>query len=115
MPGEVADLLVVNGPLAALPAGAFWMLANLFYWLFWLNFMVGATNALPARPLDGGHIFRDGILKMLSKVRPGLSAKEADRTADRISWGIALVVLFLIIWLVAGSYVAAGVRALIGG
>ena len=115
MPGEVADLLVVNGPLGAIPAGAFWMMANLFYWLFWLNFMVGATNALPARPLDGGHIFRDGILKILSKVKPGLSAKQADKLADRISWGIALLVLFLIIWLVVGSYVAAGVRALIGG
>jgi membrane-associated protease RseP (regulator of RpoE activity) len=115
MPGDITDLLVVNGPLGALPSEAFWILANLFYWLFWLNFMVGATNALPARPLDGGHIFKDGILKMLSKLRPNLTSKKAEKLADHITWGVAILVLFLIIWLVVGPYVAAGVRGLLGG
>jgi membrane-associated protease RseP (regulator of RpoE activity) len=115
MPEDIGDLLVVNGPLGALPSEAFWILANLFYWLFWLNFMVGATNALPARPLDGGHIFKDAILKMLSKLKPDLPEKNANRTADHITWAVAILVLFLIIWLVAGPYVAAGVRGLLGG
>jgi len=115
MPNDMASLMVVNGPLGALPSPVFWTLANLFYWLFWLNFMVGATNALPARPLDGGHILKDGLMRMLRKSRPGLPKKRNERTADLITWSVALLILFLIIWLVAGPYVAAGVRGLMGG
>jgi membrane-associated protease RseP (regulator of RpoE activity) len=115
MPQTMTDLMVVNGPLGALPAPVFWTLANLFYWLFWLNFMVGATNALPARPLDGGHIFKDIIMKLITRSRPGISRKRNEKTADHITWAVALVSLFLIIWLVIGPYVAAGVRGLMGG
>lgn len=57
----VTDFYVVTGPWAALPTWSFWLLANLAYWIFWLNLMVGATNALPAVPLDGGYVFRDAI------------------------------------------------------
>jgi len=115
MPEGIADLIVVDGPAGALPASVFWVLANLFYWLFWLNFMVGATNALPARPLDGGYIFKDGLLKMLKRLAPGWPQKRVERTVDKMTWAVALLVLFFIIWLVAGPYVAAGVRGLIGG
>jgi membrane-associated protease RseP (regulator of RpoE activity) len=115
MPNDMASLIVVNGPLGALPSPVFWTLTNLFYWLFWLNFMVGATNALPARPLDGGHILKDGLMRFLSRSRPGLPKKRVEKTADWITWSMALLILFLIIWLVAGPYVAAGVRGLMGG
>lgn len=115
MPDTMTELIVVNGPLGHLPSPVFWTLANLFYWLFWLNFMVGATNALPARPLDGGHIMKDAFMKMLRKRRPGLPRKRIERTADILTWSVALLILFLIIWLVVGPYVAAGVRGLIGG
>src|SRR2546427_208341 len=36
----------INGPAAALPAPLFWPLVNALYWLFWLNLMLGPTNAL---------------------------------------------------------------------
>src|SRR5712691_6764553 len=42
----------IRGPAAVIPAPVFWLLANALYWLFWLNLMLGATNALPAVPLD---------------------------------------------------------------
>lgn len=53
------DVYTIQGPLSFLPAWLFWLLANIFYWVFWLNLMLGLTNALPAVPLDGGYIFRD--------------------------------------------------------
>jgi len=114
MPDELTSLMVVKGPLGVLPGNSFWIMANLFYWLFWLNFMVGATNALPAKPLDGGHMFRDGLWKMIRRMRPKIKKKRADKLADKISLAMSFSVLFLILWLVAGPWVAAGFRHLLG-
>ncbi|HVL49088.1 MAG TPA: site-2 protease family protein [Candidatus Thermoplasmatota archaeon] len=52
------SFFVVEGPLAGMPAWAFFMVANALYWLFWLNLMLGTFNALPAGPLDGGQMLR---------------------------------------------------------
>jgi len=54
----VTDLYDVSGPLGALPDSVFWPMANIFYWMFWINLMLGATNCLPAVPLDGGYVFK---------------------------------------------------------
>ncbi|HLE97847.1 MAG TPA: site-2 protease family protein, partial [Candidatus Thermoplasmatota archaeon] len=51
----------IEGPLGALPPGLFFGLANLLYWVFWLNLMLGSFNALPAGPLDGGQMFRASL------------------------------------------------------
>lgn len=88
----------VNGPLAALPEPLFWLLANAAYWLFWLNIMLGATNALPAVPLDGGYIFKDGIEGFLSRVRRGLPAEERDRIVRGVSYAFAFLILGLVLW-----------------
>ncbi|HYY48090.1 MAG TPA: site-2 protease family protein, partial [Thermoplasmata archaeon] len=69
----------VSGPLAALPSSLFWLVANTAYWLFWLNIMLGLTNALPAIPLDGGYIFRDGIEGLVSRLRKGIPTEDRDR------------------------------------
>jgi len=92
------DFYQVNGPLAALPEGAFWILANAFYWLFWLNVMLGATNALPAVPLDGGYIFRDGLHALVARLRKGISAERQDRVVKNVSYAFALMILALILW-----------------
>jgi len=62
------DIYEISGPLSFLPAPLFWFSANVFYWLFWINFMLGTTNALPARPLDGGFVFKDGLESIMKKV-----------------------------------------------
>jgi len=56
-----SDAFVVTGPLSALPTDLFWVLANSFYWIFWLNFLVGTFNTLPAVPLDGGYVLKDKL------------------------------------------------------
>jgi membrane-associated protease RseP (regulator of RpoE activity) len=68
-----------SGALGGL-GGGFWILADGFYWLFWLNFMVGTFNALPLLPLDGGHMYKDVVLKLLRRrsARPTPPAGESQ-------------------------------------
>lgn len=101
-PSHLTDAYTVTGVWSFLPNGAFWFLANLFYWLFWLNLMLGLTNALPAVPLDGGHIFKDGLDGIVARVRKHLSEKERERYVKAISYSIALLVLFLFLWQLIG-------------
>lgn len=92
----------VEGPWAALPAPVFWLLANTVYWLFWLNIMIGATNALPAVPLDGGYLFRDGIEGLVSRLRKGIPPAERDRIVRGVSYTFAFLILGLVLWQLIG-------------
>lgn len=92
----------VHGPWAAVPAPLLWLLANSLYWLFWLNLMLGATNALPAVPLDGGYIFRDGIEGLLSRIRKGLPTAQRDRIVRSVSYSFAFLILGLVLWQLIG-------------
>lgn len=92
----------IGGPLASMPAPLFWLIANTVYWLFWLNIMLGATNALPAVPLDGGYIFRDGIEGLLSRLRKGIPPAERDRIVRGVSYTFAFLILGLVLWQLIG-------------
>ena len=98
MQGVAAEFFVVSGPLAGLGEGAFWILANVTYWLFWLNLMLGMTNALPAVPLDGGYIFRDGLHALIARVRSGMAAEAREKVVKNVSYVFALLILALILW-----------------
>ncbi|MCQ2071392.1 MAG: site-2 protease family protein, partial [archaeon] len=43
----------------------FWESAKALFWIFWLNLLLGITNAIPARPFDGGFIFGGWVDKAL--------------------------------------------------
>ncbi|MBM4249155.1 MAG: hypothetical protein FJ149_06915 [Euryarchaeota archaeon] len=103
----VTELYTIQGPLAALPAPAFWMLANTFYWLFWLNLMVGATNSLPIPKLDGGMVFKDGLESLLRRLRPAWTADTVARRATTIYRLTGLLIIFLIAWQFIGPRVGA--------
>ena len=92
----------LSGPLAVIPAPAFWLIANTLYWLFWLNIMLGATNALPAVPLDGGYALRDGLGVLVSRLRHGIKPEERDRIVRQVSYLFALLILALILWQMIG-------------
>src|SRR5438093_964993 len=88
----------ITGLAAAVPAPLFWLLANTAYWLFWLNAMLGATNALPAVPLDGGYIFKDGVEGLLSRIRKCISTEQRDRIVTNVSRAFAFLILGLVVW-----------------
>ena len=112
--GPMADLYEPTGAFASLPSGVYWLLLNSFYWIFWINLMLGLTNALPAVPLDGGFVFRDllkGVFERANKKRQEyehiggrkpMTEERMDRFIGYISLSISLVVLFLIVWQIIG-------------
>ena len=98
----VTDLYQPSGGLDWIPENAFWMLTNAIYWIFWLNLMLGLTNVLPAVPLDGGYLFRDGMDFLLTKVRRNSTKEERDKIVGSLTLFLALLVLFLILWMLIG-------------
>jgi membrane-associated protease RseP (regulator of RpoE activity) len=74
-------------------APTFWVLANLAFWVFWINLMVGITNILPMLPLDGGHIFREAAGSVVGRLRPGLSSERRDRIVGVIATGMSFLIL----------------------
>ncbi len=108
-PPGVTQAFEVTGSMAALPDGIFWMIGNLLYWIFWLNIMVGIFNALPAIPLDGGYIFRDGMSWMIEKLQPHKNEADRDTTAIKVTVTLSVLILFLILWQFIGPWFGAAV------
>ncbi len=72
----------------------FWQLAELLYWIFWINVMLGVSNALPAFPFDGGYIFMGWLDKLLEKL--GRKDKEKrEAAAFEITSNLSILMLLL--------------------
>lgn len=80
----------------------FWLLAAFIYWMFWVNFLLGVTNALPALPFDGGFLFKGWVTQLLDKINykdQETREKIADNVTSAVS-GFMLFLLALIIFVV---------------
>lgn len=100
-----------------IPDGAFWVLVNLLYWVFWGNVMLGFANAMPALPFDGGYIFRDMLRWLFAYPRSRLRGIEKvthQRTLTdpgeaamvrTLTWTMTAATLVLVGWLLIDSMI----------
>jgi membrane-associated protease RseP (regulator of RpoE activity) len=73
------------------PIGPSWAIfANLFYWVWFVNFNVAIFNALPIYPLDGGRIFNIGLKRYFGK-------KMSEKTIYRVTVGVAVGCLTIVL------------------
>lgn len=77
----------------------FWVILSLLYWIFWLDILLGISNALPAYPFDGGFIFAGGVNWLLEKLRIGDEARR-ERMTENISSSVSSLVLFMFVLVV---------------
>jgi membrane-associated protease RseP (regulator of RpoE activity) len=87
-----------SGPLTGLGTDAFWVGANILYWLAWMNLLLGLSNALPLVPLDGGLLFRDFAASIAARWHRAWDAARLDAFGTRAVAYSSVIVLVLLVW-----------------
>jgi len=90
VPFSNANVVFYGSPLG----GALLPLANVLYWMFFLNFNLAIFNALPIYPLDGGQAFRVGVAA-LGKGR--LTEAGVSKITTAVTAGVLLFLLGIIV------------------
>ena len=83
-------------------------LINFFFWLMWVNILLGFTNLIPMVPFDGGHLFKDTVHGTLNTVkRIGKRTKMfnmhpmwIDHISSKTSRMSSLVLLVMVIFMI---------------
>jgi membrane-associated protease RseP (regulator of RpoE activity) len=88
----------LTGPLAGVDPSTFWIVANILYWMAWMNLLLGMSNALPLVPLDGGLLFRDFAASIAARFRRGWTNARLDEFGGRAVTASSLIVLVLLVW-----------------
>ncbi len=83
-------------------AFGFWEFCRAMYWIFWLNLLLGITNAIPALPFDGGLVLTGWVDKLYEK--KGVTDKEerAKKTAE-ITRNISSLMIFLYVLIIISA------------
>jgi membrane-associated protease RseP (regulator of RpoE activity) len=77
--------------------GIFWSVLQVTFWIFWLNLVLGVTNALPAVPFDGGYLFRDGIGALIDRTKKNATQEQRDKLTNTISSVVSYAMLFALL------------------
>lgn len=94
-------LYPISGGLASLfsvpfYAPLFWGTVNMVYWLFWFNFFLGVTNALPILIFDGAQFFRDTLL--IAGRRERFKFLRDEKNVSRILNISSVILIALLLW-----------------
>tara|TARA_B100000902_G_C27265151_1_gene893100 strand:+ start:193 stop:1287 length:1095 start_codon:yes stop_codon:yes gene_type:complete len=69
-PVQEAMLVPTEGVISeSIGIGGLLFLVNFFFWLMWVNILLGFTNLIPIVPFDGGHLFRDWLNGTLNRIK----------------------------------------------
>jgi membrane-associated protease RseP (regulator of RpoE activity) len=102
--GMLEHFFKPSGWASPLGSNFFWM-ANILFWIGWINLYAGLFNCLPAVPLDGGHIFRDLIQAGLERV---VNVKRAEKLTRTVVAIFAWLIFASLIISVMAPYLAHG-------
>ena len=94
VPFSNSNVVFYTSPLG----GAMLPLANVLYWMFFLNFNLAIFNALPIYPLDGGQAFRVGV-EALGKGR------FTEVGVSKITTAVTAGVLLFLLGIIVGPYI----------
>ncbi|MGC8608345.1 MAG: site-2 protease family protein [Thermoplasmata archaeon] len=89
VPVSLADMFSV--PFSPI---LFWGMVNFFYWMFWINILLGITNALPFFVFDGGQFYRDTFAIAGKRFK----FFSNDKHIYAIMYVLSLIVFILILW-----------------
>jgi membrane-associated protease RseP (regulator of RpoE activity) len=96
--GPSESFYKATGPLAGLGIGNVWILANVLYWLTWMNLLLGLSNALPLIPLDGNLLFRDWVSGIAARFRKSWSTTQLENFSGQLTVAASLIIVFLLLW-----------------
>lgn len=74
----------------------FWGIVDMMYWLFWVDFLLGITNALPFAIFDGGQFFRDTLI--IASKGERFRFLRNEKTMRGIMNAMSLLVAILLLW-----------------
>ena len=112
-PMEEAMLTAADDGLGAmLGTGGIMFMINFFFWLMWVNILLGFTNLIPMVPFDGGHLFKDTLHGTLSAVKKlGKKTKLwdihpmwVDHISSKASSLSSLALLLMLVFIIAVPY-----------
>lgn len=112
-PFEEALLTAGDGPMSTvLGTEGLLFMANLFFWLMWVNILLGFTNLIPMVPFDGGHMLRDMLHSFLSGVKRigrklklwDLHPMWVDHLSSKASSYSSLVLLVMLVFTMVAPY-----------
>ncbi len=87
---------------ASLFGGSIFFIADILFWIGWLNFYIGLFNCLPAIPLDGGYVFKEMLNSVLGIGMKDKKKKELISIV--IVFILSVVILLSIILMLVGPY-----------
>lgn len=102
--GFVGSILGTNGIL---------FFVNLFFWIAWVNVLLGFTNLVPMVPFDGGHMFKDIVHNSLTRLKKitkkikfvRIHPLWIDHISRRTSSLSSLAILFMLVFTIAIPYI----------
>ena len=89
---EAADCVIAS----TLGTDGMLMLFDFLFWMVWINFLLGFANLIPMIPFDGGHIVKDGVHSVLSRLAIGVYPLRIESIAGRICSLSCFVILFIV-------------------